>query len=177
MKEYWLVILLLCGWLSNGTAQKYWSELTDNEREFLAHSGKVSPEARGYFQDPSLQLTDSNLANQLLAEIGSCDPQHLAFYWQFFAQTQWPASIDSAVAASHLINLLERYPNFIIGYYAQGLDKRTLDRYTALLAHGYRTTPWLYTNTKDLKKRLKKQVDKDHRKAVRTFIRQLEAAF
>lgn len=177
MKGFWCIILVLFGGVGSVTAQPYWAELTDNEREFLAHSGKVSPMARSYFQDPSLLLTDSTQANQLMAEIGNCDQQHLPFYWQLFAQTKWPATFDSAIAASHLVNLLERYPNFVMGYYAQGHDKRTSDRYTAILADGYRTTPWLYTNTKDLKKRLRKQVDKAHRKAVKSFIRQLEAAF
>lgn len=177
MKGYWLIILFFCGWVSNGTAQKYWSDLTDNERNFLAHSGKVTPEARGYFQDPSLQLTDSTQAHQLLAEIGSCDKQHLPFYWQLFSQVNWPSTIDTVVAASHLFNLLERYPRFVIGYYQLNLNKRTQQRYIDYLAKGYQETPWLYPSVKEVKKKLRRVLPRSYRKTVRQFIKQLEAAF
>lgn len=177
MKHFAVTITCCLCSLFTVVAQPYWPSLSDSEQSFLSHSGKVSALARGYFQDPSLTLKDSLTAMQLITEIGQCDKQHLPLYWQLFAQTDWPPSIDSTVAASHLSNLLERYPDFIIGYFATQADRKTNDRYIALLAHGYSATPWLYPNTKVLKKRLKKQVDAQHRKAIKLFIKQLTAAF
>lgn len=177
MKQFLTIIACSLCSLIAATAQPFWTSLSDSEQSFLSHSGKVSPLARSYFQDPSLTLTDSLSAMQLLQEIGQCDKQHLPLYWQLFAQTDWPATIDSTIAASHLSNLLERYPDFIIGYFATQPDQKTNDRYIAFLAYGYNTTPWLYPNTKTLKKRLKKQVNPQYKKATRLFIKQLIAAF
>lgn len=174
MRVFWTTIIaFLFGLTIQG--QTYWRDLSPAAREQLSHSGKVSPLARSYFQDPSMPPPDSASAMALLQEIGNTGATLLPFYWQLFSQTHWPASIDTTVAAPYLFNLLSLYPKFIIGTYQSGFYPSAIQQYSDILRHGMATTPFLFPDLKSLRKQLKKRLPSSYRKGIRAFYRAMQA--
>ncbi len=172
----WLCVLLMMPLLAQG--QTYWQELDADTRERMETNGRITPQARGYFNDATLSPADSAVTLQLLQEIGNSPKELLPFYWQLLSQLpDFPAGTDSVAAAASLFNLVNLHPDFIINYYQLGYDQKLMTRYVSLLSAGYMATPWLYPNTPDLRQTLKKQVSKDYRKGIKVFIEALEEQF